>query len=332
MFTSSHILKNVKSSFLYKDELIICTGDGIFFYRENEPVKVSGIAPWFACIFGELFLFQEDNGGAVHYFRKGNEVEHGILEGQFYLYRSMIDGRKIYLPHDGILQEFDHTLRFMGRYQVGRIPFAVHHGKYYRLFPHLSCFSLEDNGVQWTMENKDLLEEVGGIPQSYFYQKNDLLIIRSKFINWHNFVTAFNPDNGAIAWQQRGQIPATTFLGDQIYGIFYLHLPDLRGRFTVIDSKTGDLLKDVDITNELAAHGFRPSDYYLLAKQDSYLYIAAGYGKTLYAFNMDTAKIDWMQPVNTKAGWLSNMKLYNNRLFIIDEAEDMHVFARSPLN
>lgn len=180
--------------------------------------------------------------------------------------------------------------------------------------------------MQWTMENNDLLEEPAGIPESYFYQKNDLLVIRSKFINGHNYLTAFNPDNGAIAWQQEGQILATTFLDDCIYVFFYLYLPGLRGGFAVIDSKTGGLLKDTDITNELAEHGFRASDYYLLAKQGTYLYIAAGYGKTLYAFNMNTAKIEWKQPVDTKAGWLSSMMLYNDQLFIIDEAEDMHLF------
>ncbi|MFX1705631.1 PQQ-binding-like beta-propeller repeat protein [Chitinophaga sp. CC14] len=159
--------------------------------------------------------------------------------------------------------------------------------------------------------------------------KDELMIIRSRFIYGRNFLTAFNPDTGAIVWQQDGPVPATTFFGEHIYVFFYLKMPAVLGRFAIIDSKTGRLLKDVDVTAELTEQGFRTADYYFLAKQDNYLYIASGYGKSLYAFNIDTAKIEWKQPVVTEAGWISDLKLYNDRLFVTDESDNLHVFKRT---
>jgi len=91
----------------------------------------------------------------------------------------------------------------------------------------------------------------------------------------------------------------------------------------------GDAPVKVSGTAELTEQGFRTADYYFLAKQDNHLYIASGYGKSLYAFNIDTAKIEWKQPVVTEAGWISDLKLYNDRLFVTDESDNLHVFKRT---
>lgn len=91
----------------------------------------------------------------------------------------------------------------------------------------------------------------------------------------------------------------------------------------------GFALLDVDIIDKLSSWRFQASDYYRLAAQDHYLYIMAGYGKALYAFNMSTDEIDWQYKFNIAAQWLTDIKLYNESLFITDDQQNLHVLKRS---
>jgi len=167
------------------------------------------------------------------------------------------------------------------------------------------------------------------LPESYFSLQNGLLIIRSKFESFKNYLTAFDASTGIITWQHHGFLPATQYIGDEIFVFSYLMTPGLQGRLCIINRENGEILKDADLTDELTQQGFKASDYYRLVKQDHYLYIMAGYGKALYAFNMNTDKIDWQYKFNIPAQWLTDIKLYNDSLFITDEQENVHVLKRS---
>lgn len=341
MFTPYQTIEKVKETFLHNGELIICHSDpgkGVGLYRNGVEEKVSDIAPWCARIFNDYFLFQGDNGGPVHYlsFGNGSSLTSGTIEGAYYLFRSMQDGEKIYIPTKQNLLEFDGNLHQINSYERGRMPVAVHNGCYYRVHPHLSGFSLQDDSEVWTMQDDYLMEDDAAITGSYLYHKNDLLIVRSKFTDDdRNYVTAFRPAEGTIAWQQEGYFPYTIVLGDHIYLFYHLRrsAPQgglfTEGKLLVLDSKTGAIVKEMILTEELERHGFRTSDYYTLATQGPYLYISAADNKTLYALNTESGLIAWKHSLkDIKADWLGDVKVYNGDLFVVDEGENLHVLKR----
>ncbi|WP_436488751.1 outer membrane protein assembly factor BamB family protein [Chitinophaga sp. ARDCPP14] len=330
MFSPFQQLEKVKYTYLHKQELIICYVDnGITVYKEEALVRLSSVSPWYACLFGDWLLFQPENEGPVQYLQLGSlQPASGTLEGDFLLYKALINGNTIYIPAANKLLAFNEHLHPVRTYIVGRAPVAIFNDKYFRMVPHLSAFSLADNAKIWELSDDALLEDKTMLAGSFFTLRNGVLIIRSKLESFKNYLTGFDADTGEICWQQYGYFPATQHIGDEIFVFSYLFMPELQGRLCIINSKCGEILKDVDITGELTSKGFQPSDFYRLAVRDHYLYIMAGYGKALYAYNMKTDKIDWLYKFDIAAEWLTDIIYCNGNLFITDDQGTLHVFRQ----
>lgn len=335
MSTTAAIIENVTYSFLHRDNLIICTSNkGINLYKAGKLINISEIAPWYACIFRDYLLFQPINGGDIYYLQPDSDAPDRVhcIEGSFYLFRAMIDGDRIYIPIKENLVEFDLALNPTGTYTIGRFPHMVNNQMYYRVNPHLGAFSLHDQRPIWTMENEDFKQPKGAIPGYYMFKNNGHLIVISEWKNNFNYLTAFNPDNGAINWQLYGYYAGVAFLENKIYVFYYLNRfvaerkVAAEGKIMTIDPRTGQILLDMVITEELIKNGFRISDHYFLSIKDEYLYIAAAYGKMLYTFNLKTFQIIWKYSFShIEAGWISDLKQFGEELFLTDELENMHV-------
>ncbi|SFE58872.1 PQQ-like domain-containing protein [Chitinophaga sp. CF118] len=331
MFTLYNILTNIKSVLYYRNNLVIGSGKGgIVMYNEDSLIKLSSISPDYACIFNNHLLFQKESGSSVYYQRL-DELQSavGTIKGRFFLYNYQEDNMQCYLPGRNLLFEFDEHLQPTGSYKIKSIPNGVWNGKQYHMYPHMSCFSLQDQVPIWKVENDEQLIRKITLRDKYFSIKNEVVILRSPFTDNANYLTGLDAATGTMLWQHRDYMPDMTFIDGNIYVYYYLTKPPLEGRLLIIDTKTGNILKDLDLTEELTRRSFRLSDHYHLAKQGAYLYIAATYNKSVHILNIETGRIEWSHKVDTKADWLTGITVTDNNLFVTDQLDVLHIFKRS---
>jgi outer membrane protein assembly factor BamB len=331
MFIPRNILKDIKSVLKYGNNLVVCSGKGgITVYNEDAPVVLSDISPDYACIINDHLLFQQANDSGIYCQRLDNlQTPVRIIEGRFFLSLYQTDGKLCYVPSREYLFEFDEHFHPTNSYEIKRTPQGVWNGKMYQLYPHVSCFSLQDGAPIWKLENDDQLVQRIFIRDKYFAIKNDLVILLAPFADNANYLTALDSDNGAIVWQYRDCIPEMNFIDGNIVVCYYLNKPTLEGRLFIIDSKTGSILTDLDLTSEFGARSFRAADYFHLARQGSYLYMAATYAKSVHILNIETGKIEWSHRVDTAAEWLTGITVTDNNLFVTDQLEMLHILKRS---
>ncbi len=331
MFIPGNILKGIKSVLKYGNNLIVCSRQGgITVYDENAPVRLTDISPDYACIINDHLLFQQENDSDVYYLCLDDTSKPArIIEGRFYLYLYQADNKLRYLPSEEYLYEFDEHFHATGSAEIKRAPQGVWRGNQYQLYPHVSCFSLKDGTLVWQLENDDELVQRIFLRDKYFAIKNDLVILLAPFKDNANYLTALDPATGTIVWQYRDYISEMNFIDGNIVVCYYTRKPDLEGRLLIIDSKTGDVLTDLDLTAEFTAVSSRIGDYYILAGQGAYVYIAATYNKSVHMLNIETGKIEWSHKVDTTADWLTGITVTDDNLFITDQLEMLHIFKRS---
>lgn len=331
MFTPGNIFKDIKSVLRYKNHVIICSGTGgIDLYNQDAPAVLSGISPDYACIVNDHLLFQQANDSDMYCQRLDDlQAPVRIIEGRFLLSLHQVDNKRCYIPSNEYLFEFDEHFHSTNIYEIREIPQGVSNGKLYQLHPHVSCFSLQGYTPIWELQNDDQLVQRIFIRDKYFTIKNDLVILLSPFADNANYVTALNADTGAIVWQHRDYIPEMNFIDGNIVVCYYLRKPALEGRLLIIDSKTGNILTDLDLTSEFNAYSFRTADYFLLDRQGAYLYMAATYAKSVHILNIETGRIEWSYKVDTTAEWLTSITVTDDNLFVTDQLDILHVFKRS---
>ncbi|GAA3953302.1 PQQ-binding-like beta-propeller repeat protein [Chitinophaga oryziterrae] len=331
MFTPDNILKNIKSILRYGNNLIICSGDGgITVYNEDTPVVLSDISPDYACIINDHLLFQQANDSDI-YCQPLDDLQTPvrIIEGRFFLSLYQTDNKLCYVPSKEYLFEFDEHFRPTNSYEIKRPPQGVRSGKLYQLYPHVSCFSMQIHTPIWELENDDQLVQRIYIRDKFFAIKNDLVILLAPFVDNANYLTALDADTSAIVWQYRDYIPEMNFIDGNIVVCYYLKKPTLEGRLLIIDSKTGSILTDLDLTSEFGTHSFRTGDYFLLDRQGAYLYMAATYDKSVHILNIETGRIEWSHKVDTMADWLTGITVTDKYLFVTDQLEMLHILKRS---
>lgn len=331
MFILRNILKGIKSVLRHGNNLVVCSGKGgIMVYNEDAPVVLSDVSPDCTYIINDYLLFQQTNGSDIYCRRLDNlQAPVRIIEGRFFLSLYQTDDKRCYVPSGEYLHEFDEHFRSTNSYEIKRTPQGVWNGKMYQLYPHVSCFSLQDGMQIWELENDDQLVQMNFIRDKYFAIKNDLVILLAPFVDNANYLTALDPDTGAMVWQSRDYIPEMNFIDGIIVVCYYLKKPGLEGRLLIIDSKTGSILTDLDLTSEFGAHSFRVADYFQLAKQGAYLYIAATYAKSVHMLNIETGRIEWSHKVDTTADWLTGITVTDNNLFVTDQLDMLHIFKRN---
>lgn len=339
MFESHSVLENIKHFFVYNNDLVICSQDqGTTVYKDEKPIKLSSIKASigsYAVIFNNYLLFQNTNGTNVKYFNLDElRANTDKIEGKLYLSDYFVDGSHIYLPTRNSLREFDMNMQEVKSFAIKSVPNAICNGKFYQLYPHLSCFSLKDGTKIWELENDKLLIAKIFLRDRTFSIKNDLLIVKSPWVEDGNYLTGLDCSTGNIKWQIKEIIAHKTYIDDNIFILYYHSVRAgstiaLRGKLCIINSKNGEFLKDLDITDEWTKNGFRTADHYHLAKDGNNLYIAATYNKSIHQFNIETGHIEWSHKVNTQAEWISDIKSSNGSLFVSDQLGMLHIFKRS---
>jgi hypothetical protein len=332
MFTPVRTFDNISDTLNHPLGLIICSKNaGTSIYRQDKLEPVHEANAWYACTFLDTVLLQQENGAGISWLKmQGDGFAAGEIEGALFLHTIRVDDRRIYIrSKPDMLHEFNSELEHVQSHRIGKTPYALYKGLYYRLYPHFTCFSLQTHDKVWEITNDDMLEKNTVRPDNYIALREDLLIARTKFTDNTNALIAYKAEDGSIAWQRGDYVPNMKFMRGCLQSFYYGAYPRTEGRLLMIDEKNGDIIQDVDVTGPFRELDARRGDHYLIAADDRYLYLAGSYGRAIYALNTSTYAIDWTYSFERRMRWLSDIKVQDNNLFVLDDLDTLHVFRRN---
>ena len=62
--------------------------------------------------------------------------------------------------------------------------------------------------------------------------------------------------------------------------------------------------------------------------KDNLIYFSFFYKKTLLIVNLKTLKQEWIHKIETNASWINEPRIVGNRLYVLDEANTLHIFEK----
>ena len=337
--------KNINTIHVCDDQVIFC-GVGVYKYPESgKIVKVIDQRVWYSTVFNNYLLYQEENGGDIFAYNLINE-ELKKINGCFYLFKNLeIEDYLIINTNNGKVK-LDKSLEINEYNLDGRLPRLIIQDYQIKVSNEIICFNSVSNRITWSFKFEDILDASDAKLSSDILRYEDRIIFSiSSLSESKSCINFINLLDGKISYIKDNFATNIKLIGNTIYSLCskqlkVLSVLDYSENIFNYKSFLSSLDKKIDeYTSTGESLGISKSEFSfsptIFDIKNNLVFFAQERGSQVGVIDMNNKELLWHTEIeveNEINPTIRDIKVCGNKMFVLDQADNLHIFEHTFLN
>lgn len=309
------------------NEYLIASGEKVNIYNASLNLRQVYDEPvWYALLFGNYYLFQNENGEKIKYINLTDEnLEVKVLmNGNYYLFRNFIFQNSILIKNiNGTITEFDSDLLEKKSSEIGRYNTFFSLEKYFKIFGTNVSFNFIGSDIElWRKEFTDSINKIE--------VWNEEVVLVATHGNYITTLYALAAATGEVIWEKPNMATDFQIQSDFIYCFTKI-------AFSCINISDGEIVYQYNLKTKFIENDF--DGVTNMTVFGEYVYFSGINDTVISMWELATGNLVWhhrLYPKKNTGRETEKMfiaageapKFVGNRLYQLDGSKTLHIFER----